>query len=219
MRKRQDWFQRCYICCYRWLTGLLYHQFAWAYDVVAWFVSWGQWSKWRQDALAYVPDGDVFEVGFGTGALLIGMAKRGQFVVGLEASQQMQWVTGWKLQREHLSVNRVQGYTEAMPFPHSSFNGIVATFPANYIAEETSLREFYRVLKDEGTVVVVGINVQFSSPFKAWVSNWLLGSEDQRMVQYLVEKANAVGFTEEILEYHHKDSSQTVMILIRDTHE
>ena len=219
MRKKQDWFQRCFICCYRWLTVLLYHQFAWAYDVVAWFVSWGQWSKWRQDALAYVPDGDVLEVGFGTGALLIGMAKRGQFVVGLEASRQMQRVTGWKLQREHLSVNRVQGYTEALPFPHSSFNGIVATFPANYIAEETSLREFYRVLKDEGTVVVVGINVQFSSPFKAWVSNWLLGSEDQRMVQYLVEKANAVGFTEEIVECHHEDSSQIVLILRRNTHE
>lgn len=216
MRNWHEWFQRCLIRCYRWLTELLYHQFAWAYDAVAWFVSWGQWSKWRLDALAYLSDGDILEVGFGTGALLIEMAKRGQSVVGLETSRQMQRVTGRKLQRERLIVNRVQGRTQALPFPHSSFNTIVATFPANFIAEETSLCEFYRILKEKGQVVVVGINVQFSSPLKGWVSNWLLGAEDQRMVQYLVEKANAVGFMEEIVESQHEDSSQTVLILRRD---
>ena len=219
MRKCHEWFQRCFIRCFRWLTELLYHQLAWAYDAVAWLVSWGDWSKWRLDALANIPEGEILEVGYGTGALLIEMAKRGHSVVGLEASRQMQQITGRKLQRERLSVIRVQGCTDAMPFSHGSFNTIVASFPANYIAEEASLREFYRILRDRGQVVIVGINIQFSSPLKGWVSNWLLGCEDQRMVQYLVNKAKGVGFKEEIIEFQHEDSSQTVLILKRDDDE
>jgi len=215
MKNWHKWFQRSFIRCYRWLTWLLYHQFAWAYDAVAWIVSWGQWSKWRLDAMEYIPDGHVLEVGFGTGELLIEMVKRGKSVVGLEASRQMQRVTSRKLQGLHLSVNRVQGRTQSLPFPDSSFNSIVTTFPANYIAEDVSLREFHRVLIAEGRVVIVGINIQFLSPLKGLVSNWLLGSDDQRMVQYLTEKANKVGFTEKIIKHQHQSSSQTVLVLRR----
>lgn len=215
MKNWHSWFQHSFINCYRWLTELLYHQFAWAYDFVSWFVSWGQWSKWGLDALAHLPDGEILEIGFGTGALLIEMVKRGRSVIGLEPSTQMQQVTTRKLQRESLSVNRVQGCAQALPFPNQSFAAIVATFPANYIADEASLREFNRVLKDEGRLVIVGINIQFSSPLKGFISNWFLGSDDQRLIQYLAEKVRKVGFTEKMIEHQHEDSHQTVMILRR----
>jgi len=48
---------------------LLYHQFAWAYDAVAWGVSFGYWSRWWRDALKCLLDGSVLEIGFGTSDL------------------------------------------------------------------------------------------------------------------------------------------------------
>lgn len=213
MKKFVNWFRRWFIRIYLWLAGLLYHQFAWAYDAVAWLVSWGHWSTWRLDALGYLPDGEILEVGFGTGALLIELAKNGRHVVGLEASPQMHQVTVRKIHRENLSVKRVQGCTQSLPFPEGSFDAIVATFPAEYIAEKVSLAEFYRVLKPDGRVVIVGINIQFTSSFKSWVSNWILGSKDQSLIQYLAQKAARVGFNVQIAEHQHKGSQQTVMIL------
>jgi len=215
MEKLPDWFQHKFVRIYLCLARLLYHQFAWAYDAVAWLVSWGHWSTWRLAALDYLPGGALLEVGFGTGSLLIELAKKGERVVGLEASSQMHQVTAFKLHRENLTVKRVQGRTQALPFPDRNFDAIVSTFPAEFIVEEASLREFYRVLKLDGRVVIVGINIQFISSFKGWISNWILGSKDQNLIQYLAQKAQIVGFKAQIMEKQHEDSSQTVMILTR----
>jgi ubiquinone/menaquinone biosynthesis C-methylase UbiE len=53
---------------------LLYHQFAFTYDAVAWFVSLGQWQAWGQAALKRVRGPRVLEIGHGPGHLLIALA-------------------------------------------------------------------------------------------------------------------------------------------------
>ena len=87
-------------------TELLYHSFAWAYDLVAWLVSFGQWAQWRRDSLDYLQPGSVLEVGFGTGELLIEMSEMGLNVVGVELSPQMHRVTRRKLRKRALSPSR-----------------------------------------------------------------------------------------------------------------
>ena len=47
---------------------LLYHHFAWTYDLVADIVSLGQWKDWVRTALPYL-DGCVLELGYGPGHL------------------------------------------------------------------------------------------------------------------------------------------------------
>jgi len=45
-----------------WATYRLYHEFAWAYDVVSWLVSLGHWAGWRRIALDHVIGRRVLEV-------------------------------------------------------------------------------------------------------------------------------------------------------------
>ncbi len=60
---------------YLWATHRLYNELAWSYDLAAWIVSAGRWDRWRRMALDYVTQQPVLEVGFGTGELLLAMAR------------------------------------------------------------------------------------------------------------------------------------------------
>ena len=128
-RFRPGWLVKAYL----WATELLYGPLAWAYNAVAWLVSFGYWSRWRLDALGYLQAGSVLETGFGTGALLVALAEGGFNVTGLEPSPQMLKVTDQTLSRKCMVIKRVRGKTEAMPFMTDWFDNVVSTFPSNYI--------------------------------------------------------------------------------------
>jgi SAM-dependent methyltransferase len=135
---------------YLWLCHRLYNEFAWSYDVVAWLVSAGHWAEWRRQALAFLPArGPVLEVGFGTGELLGELADREPPVYGLEPSPAMQAIAGAKLRRRGVAdrVPRLRGLAQQLPFPDGYLAAIVATFPAEYIFDPCTAREFARVLR------------------------------------------------------------------------
>lgn len=160
-----SWVGRLYL----WATHRLYNEFAWAYDFVSWLVSLGQWASWRQLALDHLRGQRILEVGFGTGELMIAMAERSLHVYGLEPSQAMQWITANKLRRREVSVPRVAGIAQKLPFADGSFDSVIATFPAEYILDPATLGEVARVLRDPdpakgirgGRFIVVGMG---SSP-------------------------------------------------------
>jgi len=165
-RRKLPWFGRLYL----WACNRLYNEFAWAYDWVSWLVSLGHWWGWRLAALEYVPpprpspNGGggprVLEVGFGTGDLLIEMARRGWDVWGLDLSPAMQRVTARKLQKRGLWVPRTRARVQQMPFPDGAFDAVVTTFPAEFILQLPALREFARVLRTGGRLVVGGVYIQ-----------------------------------------------------------
>ena len=156
---------------YLWATYRLYNEFAWSYDLVAWLVSGGRWDRWRRMALDYVVDQPVLEVGFGTGELLLEMARRGWQATGVDLSLAMQRVTAGKMRRRGLWTPRVQTRTQALPFPDQTFAAIVSTFPAEYVIEPSSLNEFLRVLCPGGRLIIAGLVVQRSG------TAWKRGSE------------------------------------------
>ncbi len=147
---------------YGWACERLYREFAWSYELVSRGVSFGQWDVWRRIALDEVqqqgaPTQLMLEIGFGTGALLA-MARRASLpVVGLELSSQMHAVASATLARQQLDAPRAQGTAAAMPFADQSFNVVVATFPAPYILEESTLQECARVLHQYGCLIIVGL--------------------------------------------------------------
>lgn len=172
-----NWFARLYL----WACRRLYNEFAWTYDWVSWLVSLGHWWGWRLSALEHVrvPDAGVprvLEVGFGTGDLLVEMARRGWDVWGLDLSPAMQRVTAGKLRQHGVWVPRTRAQVQAMPFPDGAFDAVVSTFPAEFIAQLPALREFARVLRPGGRLVVVGAFLSVGDPRLQKVVQWFFGS-------------------------------------------
>ncbi|NLE77005.1 MAG: class I SAM-dependent methyltransferase [Chloroflexi bacterium] len=190
MSKRQgDWRQRLY----GWATHRLYHQWAWAYDPVSWCVSLGRWNGWRLDALEHVGGQRVLELGFGTGELLLEMARRGWPTVGIDPSLAMQRLTARKADRRRLAPPRVCAAAQALPFAAGLFDAVVATFPAEYIVERATLREAARVLRPPdpasgapgGRLVMAGLYVRLHHPLVRWLGRAALGkSEGFSLEQY-----------------------------------
>ena len=194
-------------------TELLYHSFAWAYDLVAWLVSFGEWTQWRRDSLDYLQPGPTLEVGFGTGELLLEMSRLGLDVVGLELSSEMHRVTARKLNRYGFSVWRVQSQSEAIPFTENTFNNIIVTFPSNYIARPETLRAFFRILKGEGRVIVAGLSVKFTARLKHRLTAWFLDDSGKYFISHLADEAEKAGFQAAVVSHGGKDYIQPILLL------
>lgn len=134
----------------RWFFNHLYTNLAWAYDSVAWLASGGFWYEWTFVAEEFVRGGPVLEVGVGRGRLLRRLDASEHTAVGIELSSQM--VTA--IQKNFADVGRraplVQGDGCRLPFPNSTFQTLITTFPAPYVTEEQTQREFARVLRPGG---------------------------------------------------------------------
>lgn len=207
---QKGWLVRAYL----WATSLLYGPFAWTYDAVAWLVSFGYWSRWRLDSIDYLRAGSVLETGFGTGALLLALAERGFEVTGLEPSHQMQRMTGRRLEQFHLPIRRVWGRSEAMPFRADCFDNVLSTFPSNYILDDRTIREVFRILNSDGRWVVLGLGVVFNSGFKRWVTDLWMGRGEERLIPIFIEKMEAFGFHVKLID--HQGDGYTLPILIME---
>jgi len=186
---------------YRWATYRLYHELAWAYDLVSWLVSLGQWSRWREKALDYVVGNRVLEIGFGTGELLIEMAHRNLDVYGLDPSPEMQKVTARKMARRNVVAPRVLGTAQKSPFPDEAFDSIIATFPAGYILDPMSLREIARLLRRQdpeemsggGRFIVVGLYASSEHPIARRAVSLLFGPSTKHILPTYKQMAEMAG--------------------------
>jgi ubiquinone/menaquinone biosynthesis C-methylase UbiE len=113
----------------RLLFRLLYHQFAWAYDLVAATVSLGRWKGWVLSALPYL-EGRVLEIGFGPGHLQVALHENKKRTFGLDESRQMSRQAGRRLRRKGLRADLVRARARRIPFPEASFETVVSTFPS-----------------------------------------------------------------------------------------
>jgi ubiquinone/menaquinone biosynthesis C-methylase UbiE len=133
---------------------LLYHQFAWAYDLVASLVSLGQWQDWVWTALPYL-DGRVLEIGFGPGHLQVEMQRRGLHPVGIDESRFMARQASRRLRKANLEPSLARGLAQVLPYPAGAFDTIAATFPAEYIFDPHALDEIRRVLTPGGKFILL----------------------------------------------------------------
>ena len=134
---------------------LLYHEFSWSYDWVAWVVSIGRWKDWVLSTLPYLTGPEVLEVGHGPGHLQAALLRNGVHAFGLDESPQMGLRAYQRLRRQGLSCCLVNGYAQSMPFPAQAFSQVVATFPSEYIFDEDVAAEIYRVLMPGGAAVIL----------------------------------------------------------------
>jgi ubiquinone/menaquinone biosynthesis C-methylase UbiE len=134
---------------------LLYHQLAWAYDLVSWIVSLGRWNAWVREILNFIPPGRILEVGFGPGHLQLKLRAKGWPVAGIDESQQMTALARQRLCRHGFPPTLTRSLAQAMPFGSDVFDAVITTFPAPFIFEPAAAAEIQRTLKPGGRLVAL----------------------------------------------------------------
>lgn len=140
---------------------LLYHQFAWSYDFVAAVVSLGWWKRWVYHVIPFLTEEPILELGHGPGHLQVALLQSNRCVVGLDASPQMSRLAARRLKKHGCHFHLARGMAQNLPFTNGSFSHVTSTFPSEYIFDAQTLSEIYRVLKANGSLVIL--------PF-AWIT-------------------------------------------------
>tara|TARA_B100001013_G_C24410273_1_gene363662 strand:- start:7 stop:633 length:627 start_codon:yes stop_codon:yes gene_type:complete len=145
----------------------------------------GQDKYWRQRAIDLLdPMGNerILDVATGTGDVVIEVAKRNLSVkiFGIDFSQRMLDLGRIKIARNgyNQAVSLQIGSGECLPFADESFDGVICAFGIRNFADvQLGLREFFRVLKPGGRVVVLEFSIpqnQFLKTAYEWYFNLIL---------------------------------------------
>jgi ubiquinone/menaquinone biosynthesis C-methylase UbiE len=166
----------------RFFFYLLYHPFAFAYDLVAATVSVGRWKDWVTSVVPFIQGRRVLEIGHGPGHLQRVLLSRGLFAVGIDESAAMGRLAQRNLRRDsqllstgrndtipvkiagtshnsltsgYAQVKLTRGVAQQLPFAADTFDSVVATFPSDYITDPETMSEVMRCLTDGGRFVVL----------------------------------------------------------------
>ena len=142
--------------------SLLYHSFAFTYDLVAATVSFGRWKDWVHSILPFIEGTRVLELGHGPGHLQRNLLDRGLVAVAIDESAPMGTLAKRRLGS---SQKLARALAQKIPFASKSFDSILSTFPSEYIFDSQTLSEARRVLRSNGKLIVL---------LAAWPNNSLL---------------------------------------------
>lgn len=161
----------------RFFFHLLYHPFAFTYDLVAATVSLGRWKDWVKSVIPFLEGTRILEIGHGPGHLQHVLISRALFAVGIDESAPMGRLAKRNLTRRLLTyppsqteslsspktiqqdvytqIRLARSLAQHLPFPGEFFDTVVATFPTEYIYDSATLTEAYRVLSPGGRLVIL----------------------------------------------------------------
>jgi demethylmenaquinone methyltransferase/2-methoxy-6-polyprenyl-1,4-benzoquinol methylase len=176
------------------------------YDGLNRVISFGIDVKWRKKVVRILKEKkpmNILDIATGTGDLAINLVETGASkIVGLDISRGMLEVGKRKVTQKHLDgrVEMVFGDSENLQFKESSFDAVTVAFGVrNFENLEKGLQEIYRVLKPEGTLVILETSVPTKTPFKqgySIYSKYMLPaigkifSKDRSAYRYLSESAS-----------------------------
>ena len=142
------------------------------------------WWQYSAAALPWLPErGAVLEIGPGPGLLHEQLARRCDLLVGLDISAGMLHRTKARLAARYLPVRLVRGDAQSLPFARASFDAIVMTFVFSAIPDgERAMREFARVLRPGGVLVIVDacIPADRNTPARVLARMWTLFGDQMR---------------------------------------
>jgi demethylmenaquinone methyltransferase/2-methoxy-6-polyprenyl-1,4-benzoquinol methylase len=184
------------------------------YDNLNRVISFGIDVKWRKKVLKMVAKSNpktILDIATGTGDLAILMAQtKADTIIGLDISAGMLEVGVQKIAAKNLSqtIEMVLGDSENIPFDDNYFDAITVAFGVrNFENLEKGLGEILRVLKPNGTFVILETSVPEKTPYKQgyqFYSNNILPligklfSKDDVAYGYLSESAAAFPYGEKL---------------------
>ena len=177
------------------------------YDGLNRVISFGIDIKWRKKVVKLVgatkPD-KILDIATGTGDLAINLTEtKASKIIGLDISEGMLNVGRKKVEKLHLNnqIEMVYGDSENIPFETDYFDAITVAFGVrNFETLEKGLAEIYRVLKPNGTFVVLETSIPTKTPYKQGYKIYakyilpLIGklfSKDKTAYKYLSDSAAA----------------------------
>ena len=182
------------------------------YDGLNRVISFGIDVKWRKkvvDIVAKTHPNRILDIATGTGDLAINLAKTDATeIIGLDISDGMLEVGRKKIQNKNLGdkIKMVLGDSENLPFDANTFDAITVAFGVrNFEDLEKGLSEIFRVLKPQGTFVILETSVPTKSPFKQGYKVYTkhilptigkLFSKDRVAYSYLSESASVFPYGE-----------------------
>lgn len=224
----------------RFFFHLLYHQFAFTYDLVAATVSFNRWKDWVMSVIPFLEGNRILEIGHGPGHLQRALRRRGLLAIGIDESAPMGRLAKRNLRRDafprpraipsslsstappqdaYTQINLARGIAQTLPFPNEVFDSVVATFPAEYIFDPITLLEARRVLLPGGRFIILpGATITGRSVVDrllAWVFR-VTGETPRNLSEILHERAKKpfaqAGFQVEIHEVAVKSSLVFIML-------
>lgn len=194
----------------------LYHQFAFAYDLVAAGVSLGHWKNWIMEVVPFIEGTRTLEIGHGPGHLQRFLLNRGLDSVAIDESSSMGRLARRNTDNVPLrdgTARLTRGLAQHLPFADGSFDTVIATFPAEYITDPLTLSEVKRCLSDGGRFIVLPVAMP-----KNRVLSWLFqvtGQAPSDAIKVIREKLEEPFIKSEFdVETHVLDRKSGTLILI-----
>ncbi|HTY15577.1 MAG TPA: methyltransferase domain-containing protein [Methanoregulaceae archaeon] len=117
-----------------------------------------EWNAWERELSGDLPSapGKVLDIGCGTGAMALVLARMGYQVTGIDLSGEMIAMARNKAVEDGIAIGLISGDAEKLPFDDGSFDIIVTRHLLWTVPHpEIALREWYRVLAPNGRVLII----------------------------------------------------------------
>lgn len=102
-------------------------------------------------------DGEILEIGIGTGRIAIPLAERGFRIAGVDISEKMLGHLREKMAAAHVNVSVARGDVTILPFANTSFSAVLAVHVFHLLDDmRACVAEVRRVLKQAGCLLFSG---------------------------------------------------------------
>jgi ubiquinone/menaquinone biosynthesis C-methylase UbiE len=190
---------------------LLYHPFAFTYDLVAAVVSFGKWNDWVWSVIPFINGTRILELGHGPGHLQLALTTRGVDSVAIDESAPMGRITKRRLGS---SQKLARAVTQNIPFASETFDTVISTFPSEYIFDPQTLTEAHRILRSGGRLIVLPVAFP-ASRFLKWLYR-VTGESPVALGEDLKERFKQpftqAGFSVEIKTVELKSSALLIIL-------